>query len=79
MNIYPRLGNDLRRKKLGDKCYEGRSATDYFADIYSIRSSLVHGKVPFPSFDEIDAVAAPLEVFVSDLLTADEFHRPDAG
>jgi hypothetical protein len=53
-----KAGQRFAKEKLGDKCYEGRSAPDYFADIYSIRSSLVHGKVPFPSFDEINALAA---------------------
>lgn len=74
-----KAGQRLVREKLGDKCYEGRSAPDYFADIYSIRSKLVHGKRPFPTFQEINAKAAPLEVFVSDLLTAPEIHGMDPG
>jgi hypothetical protein len=74
-----KAGQRLAREKLGDKCYEGRSAPDYFANIYPIRSRLVHGNVPFPTFEEINKVAAQLEVFVSDLLTADEFHGVDAG
>jgi hypothetical protein len=74
-----KAGQRLAREKLGDKCYEGRSAPDYFANIYSIRSRLVHGNVPFPTFEEINKVAATLEVFVSDLLTADKIHGMDAG
>ena len=34
------------------------------------RSSLVHGGAPYPSHDAVNATAAPLEVFVSDLLTS---------
>jgi hypothetical protein len=65
-----RAGKRLAREKLGDKSYEGKSAPDFFSAIYSLRSSLVHGREPFPTFAEINAIAATLEVFVSDLLTA---------
>jgi hypothetical protein len=74
-----KAGQRLAREKLGDKCYEGLSVGDYFANIYSIRSRLVHGNVPLPTFEEINTVAAQLEVFVSDLLTVPEIHGMDTG
>jgi len=67
-----KAGQRLTRAKLGNKSYEGKSAPDFFSAIYSLRRRLVHGKEPFPTFAETNAIAAPLEVFVSDLLTAPE-------
>jgi hypothetical protein len=64
-----KAGQRLAKEKLGDKNYEGKSAPDFFCTIYSLRSRLVHGTEPFPTFAETNAMAAPLEVFVSDLLT----------
>jgi hypothetical protein len=73
-----KAGQRLAREKLGDRCYEGKSASDFFTAVYSTRSRLVHGKVPFPTFHEINGLAGQLEVFVSDLLTADDIHGMDS-
>ena len=43
-----------------------------FRDCYNIRSSLVHGSQPYPSRDEVNAAAAPLEVMVSKLISSCE-------
>lgn len=54
---------------LGAREYEGRQPAEFFAHVYQMRSNLVHGNLPYPTFKEVGAIAAPLEVFVSDLLT----------
>lgn len=54
---------------LGAREYAGRQAEDFFAHVYQMRSNLVHGNLPYPTAEEVRAIAAPLEVFVSDLLT----------
>jgi Apea-like HEPN len=66
-----KAGQRLVREKLGDEAFEGKTASEFFADAYSIRSRLVHGKVPFPTFREIHRLGGTLELFVSHLLTAD--------
>jgi hypothetical protein len=35
---------------------------------YNLRSRLVHGTDPFPSFEDVSSIVADVEVFVSDLL-----------
>jgi hypothetical protein len=60
-------GKRLVERILGDAIYEGRSAPVFFSYCYNLRSRLVHGKTP--SLEEISQIGAPLEVFVSDLLT----------
>jgi hypothetical protein len=65
-----KAGQRLAREKLRDKTYEGKSGAEFFSYIYDLRSRLVHGQEPFPGFQEIHAMAAPLKLFVSDLLTA---------
>lgn len=62
-------GRRLVTQRLGDRVYEGRVAADYFTDLYHMRSSLVHGSVPYPSIEDVSRIVANLEVFVSDLLT----------
>lgn len=64
-----RAGRRLARERLGDRGYGGKKAADFFAYCYDLRSRLVHGKKPFPSFPEVNSATGPLEVFVSDLLT----------
>jgi hypothetical protein len=49
--------------------YGDRTAPDFFSYCYQMRSNLVHGNLPVPTFEEVGGVAATLEVFVSDLLT----------
>jgi len=62
-------GRRLAHDRLGDREYGGKKAADFFAYCYDLRSRLVHGKKPFPSFPEVNSATGPLEVFVSDLLT----------
>ena len=62
-------GKRLAKETLGDKTYDGKPAAKFFSHIYSLRSSLVHGNLPYPTFDEICNVVATAETFMSDLLT----------
>lgn len=62
-------GRRLVEARLGTRQYDGRSASDFFTHVYQMRSNLVHGNLPYPTFEMVGAVAAPLEVFVSELLT----------
>lgn len=64
-------GRRLVKKKLGDRKYRGMSAGDFFDSCYSLRSYLVHGKVPLPTREEVDGTAATLEVMLSHLLSTD--------
>lgn len=66
-----KAGQRLAKEKLGNKRYEGQSASAFFAKVYKLRSKLVHGSTPLPTYEEIGRTAAALELFVSDLLTAD--------
>lgn len=63
-------GKRLVSHRLGDRVYENRSANAFFAYCYQMRSNLVHGKLPYPTFEEVSRVCGALEVFVSDLLTS---------
>ena len=63
-------GKRLVRERLGERIYSGKSAANYFNYCYQLRSNLVHGNLPAPTFEEIGTVAGTLEVFVSDLLTS---------
>lgn len=49
--------------------YNDLSPAMFFSKCYQLRSNLVHGNMPFPTFEEIGNVVATLEVFVSELLT----------
>lgn len=63
-------GRRVVTSRLGNREYEGRLAADFFTHVYHMRSNLVHGNLPYPTFEMVGAIAAPLEVFVSELLTA---------
>jgi hypothetical protein len=63
-------GQRLASERLSDKTYLDKTPPKFFSYVYSIRSNLVHGTMPFPTFREVSFIAANLEVFVSDLLTA---------
>jgi hypothetical protein len=63
-------GRRLATARLGVRQYDGRTAADFFSHVYHMRSNLVHGNLPYPTFEMVGAAAAPLEVFVSELLTA---------
>lgn len=59
----------LARERLGDARYAEQPAARFFGACYKLRSDLVHGREPRPTREEVGSLAAPLEVFVSDLLT----------
>jgi hypothetical protein len=54
---------------LGGRKYGGVDAPKFFSRCYEVRSSLVHGKHPRPDLEEVDSLAADLELMVSDLLS----------
>ncbi|TGJ96932.1 hypothetical protein DLJ96_02485 [Actinotalea fermentans ATCC 43279 = JCM 9966 = DSM 3133] len=54
---------------LSPRQYLGRSAVDFFAYSYELRSKLVHGHVPRPSRPVVDECSAWLEQFVGHLLS----------
>lgn len=62
-------GKRLATERLGTRVYGDRTAPEFFTHCYQMRSNLVHGNLPVPTFEEVGGVAATLEVFVSDLLT----------
>lgn len=70
-------GRRLVTERLGAKVYDGRNAKDFFTYCYQLRSNLIHGNLPIPTFEEIGRVAASLEVFVSELLTTPVLGLPD--
>lgn len=63
-------GKRLATERLGSRVYGDRAASEFFTHCYQMRSNLVHGNLPVPTFEEVGGVAATLEVFVSDLLTS---------
>lgn len=70
---YESIGQAGKRfvaQRLGDgKRYNGMAPSDFFKNCYNMRSQLVHGNIPQPTFSEVGTAAAHLELFVSDLLT----------
>ncbi len=63
-------GRRLVTARLGARIYEQKPAPQYFTYVYQMRSNLVHGNLPYPTFNDVAAAAANLELFVSDLLTS---------
>lgn len=59
-----RLARTLEPRK-----YNNETPATFFTHCYELRSRLMHGVHPLPTRGEIDAWAAPLEVFVADLLS----------
>lgn len=72
-------GRRLVTSRLGTRQYEKHSAAAFFTLAYQMRSNLVHGNLPYPTFEAVSAIAAPLEVFVSDLLTQPFIGLPPAA
>jgi hypothetical protein len=62
-------GRKFVAERLGSRTYSNRSASGFFSECYDLRSRLVHGRSPYPSWQEVSEVVAVLEVFVSDLLS----------
>lgn len=69
-------GKRLASMRLGGRLYSGRAAPEFFSYCYQLRSNLVHGNLPIPTFEEVGNVACILEVFVSDLLTSPILGHP---
>jgi len=65
-----RLARTLEPRK-----YKDEAPAMFFSHCYEMRSRLMHGLHPLPTRNEIDAWAAPLEVFVADLLSDQEIAR----
>jgi hypothetical protein len=55
-------------KKLGDRCYKEMNPAASINECYDIRSRLMHGHDPLPTWEEISNWTGPLEQFVTDLL-----------
>lgn len=62
-------GKRLTSNRLGSRLYGDKSAPEFFSYCYQLRSNLVHGNLPIPTFEEVGNVTGILELFVSDLLT----------
>lgn len=62
-------GKRLVTERLRGRVYGDRTASKFFTDCYQMRSNLVHGNLPTPTFEAVCRAASMLEVFVSDLLT----------
>ncbi len=63
---------------LGDRRYMDKSAKAFFNECYDVRSALVHGHFPRPTREEVDVLAANLELFVGHLISGDLTHTiPD--
>ena len=57
-------------QSLTSKKYKGIPAVRFFTDCYEIRSALVHGKTPRPLREDVDSMAASLEILVGDLIVS---------
>ena len=55
---------------LGSAVYAEMTSVQFFNRCYSVRSKLIHGTLPLPTRTDVDSLAASLEVFVADLLSA---------
>lgn len=64
-----RTGKKLAEGRLGGRTYLDQPPGKFFLHCYSVRGRLVHGRRPFPTREEIDSLAAGLELFVGDLLS----------
>ena len=64
-------GRRLVREKIGARRYKEMPAEEFFKYCYTLRSTLAHGDLPFPTRDEVGLAAAQLEVMLSDLLSTD--------
>jgi hypothetical protein len=62
-------GKRLAASRLGDRLYLNMPAPVFFNHSYQMRSKLVHGNLPYPTFEDVGNTVGALELFVSDLLT----------
>jgi hypothetical protein len=65
------IGQAGRRlaRTLEPRRYSGLAPGAFFTKCYGVRSALVHGHAPRPERDEVDLLAADLELFVGHLLS----------
>jgi len=62
-------GRKLANDRLAGRTFDGMTPDAFFMRAYTMRSNLAHGNLPLPTFEEVSATAATLELFVSELLT----------
>ena len=62
-------GRNLCIERLGERVYKDLPSHKFFTHCYELRSALVHGSIPYPSFEKVANMVGHLEVFVADLLT----------
>jgi hypothetical protein len=67
LRVHRQAGRRLA-ESLGDRRYAEEEPRRFFTRCYDLRSKLVPGYHPRPERGEVDALAATLESFVSDLL-----------
>jgi hypothetical protein len=72
-----KAGRRLVKDRLAGRIYENKPAHKFFTESYKLRSQLVHGHEPFPTFQEVNIKAALTQEFVSDLLTAPFYFAPE--
>lgn len=53
---------------LGDRTYGQRTPSRFFTECYDLRSKLVHGSVPRPTFADVNGIVGELERLTRDLL-----------
>jgi hypothetical protein len=70
-------GKRLSKFRLGSSAYGGRTAEQFFSYAYRLRSTLLHGRATAQTFAEIAKAVGPLELFVSDFVTAPWLGPPD--
>lgn len=70
-------GRNLSIERLGERVYKDLSSHKFFTYCYGLRSALVHGNIPYPSFEEVANTVGQLEVFVADLLTVRFIGMPE--
>ncbi|MDX6704214.1 MAG: hypothetical protein QOI48_60 [Solirubrobacteraceae bacterium] len=56
---------------LEERTYSGETPGKFFTGCYDLRSKLVHGSYPRPTFEEVNVKAGALECFVRDLLAGE--------
>ncbi len=62
-------GKRLACERLAGRSYDGTPADQFFAKAYELRSTLAHGALDRPTYDEVERRAHELRVFVGDLLS----------
>lgn len=63
-----RSGRRFVRERLGDRKYRDQSAEGFFEDCYEMRNRLLHGRRPFPTYEEVSGLVGELDRMVSNLL-----------